>query len=140
MLAKFRNLPVYLALISTLLPASLEKFLGGRTPDWFIKQFTGSLMDVFPGSLTLSFYLIACLEAASAITLIVSLAKGEFLPAKKKPVLLVALILCEVTFVSLSFGQRITHQFDGAFQLFAYAILTFLAGAMILKKESEAIA
>ncbi|MGZ3710118.1 MAG: hypothetical protein ACXVBE_00100 [Bdellovibrionota bacterium] len=136
MLARYKNLPIYLLLITTLGPAGLEKILGGHVPDWFLKQFTGSLLDLFPGSLTVSFYLIAALEISSTIALAVSLIKGEFLPRKEKPILLAGLILSEVTFLSLAFGQRITHQFDGAFQLCAYAMLTFLAGSVILKKEA----
>lgn len=137
MLAKFRNLPVILLLISTLGPAALEKFLGGGVPEWFLKQFAGSLLDLFPGALAISFYLIALLEGASAIALLIALARKEFLPENKKPALLAGLLLSQITFLSLAFGQRITHQFDGAFQLFAYAALTFLASAVITKDRDN---
>lgn len=138
MLKKYKNIPLYLLLITTFAPASIEKFAGGGTPEWFLKQFSGSLLDVFPGSLPISFYLIALMEAVSAILLLLSLAKQEFFPERDKPILEMGLLLSQITFVSLAFGQRITHQFDGAFFLFAYAAFTFLTGNLALKKDSHA--
>lgn len=136
MSAKLRLLPLYLLLITTLGQAGLEKLIGGAVPEWFLKQFTGSLLDVFPGALAASFYLIALLELASALILILSLLKREHLPGRNKSLLNAGLLLSQLTFVSLAFGQRITHQFEGAFMLFAYATLTFLAAQLVLREKT----
>ncbi len=117
-----KTIPFYLVLIMTFGLAGAEKMLAGQAPDWFLKQFTGSLLDLFPGALTLSFFLIAMLEIGTALLLVVGLLK------RQKPFLFYGVLLAQITFLTLGFGQRLTHQYEAAGSLFFFAVLTFIAG------------
>ncbi len=124
-----KTFPFYLVLIMTFGLAGTEKILGGQAPDWFIKQFSGSLLDIFPGALSLSFFLIAGLEIGTALLLMVGLLK------RQKSFLFYGVLLAQITFLILGFGQRLTHQYEAAGSLFFYAVLTFIAGQHALAAE-----
>jgi hypothetical protein len=115
--------------------AAFTKFYDGGVPNWFMMQFQGTLLDLFPGSLTFSYFLIAFLELASFLLVLGSLLKREYLPQREKRTLQAGLILCQVTFVALAFGERLTHKYTEAFELFAYAVLVFLAQQVLLRKD-----
>lgn len=117
-------IPIYIVYISIFAMASLEKFTGG-IPQWFIKQFEPTFIAQLPGGLGLSFYSIAALEAFTAILFIISLLRGEFLPEKSTSFLRAALTSACFVFAELGFGLRLTHDFNGAFQVFCYAVLSF---------------
>lgn len=128
-----KALPFYLLLITTFTLAGVGK-LGPATPDWFLRQFSGTVLDLFPGALGLTFYLLALLELATAGLLLAGLGRREFLPGATRPLLSAGIMLAQVVFVLLCFGQRLTHQYDAAASLFAYAALTFLAGRAALSE------
>lgn len=132
-----KTIPFYLLLVMTFGLAGLDKIIGGKIPSWFLEQFRGSLLDLFPGSIEISFVVIALLEIVTAAVLIVGLLKKEFLlkVANDKLLLKYGVILAQITFIALGFGQRLTHKFDAAGALFFYAALTFIAGQMALKAE-----
>lgn len=133
-----KTLPFYALLIMTFGLAGLDKVIGAKVPSWFLEQFKGSLLDVFPGTLEVSFVLITLLELATAIVLIIGLAKREFLArlGSDKRFLQLGIILAQVSFIALGFGQRLTHKFDSAGALFFYAALTYIAGHIALKAET----
>ncbi|OYZ13610.1 MAG: hypothetical protein B7Y39_17150 [Bdellovibrio sp. 28-41-41] len=132
-----KTIPFYLLLVMTFGLAGLDKIIGAKIPSWFLEQFKGSLLDLFPGSMEFSFVAIALLEIATAAVLIVGLLKKEFLlkVANDKRLLQYGVVLAQVTFIALGFGQRLTHKYDAAGALFFYAALTFIAGQMALKAE-----
>ena len=132
-----KTLPFYLLLVMTFGLAGLDKLRDGKIPDWFLVQFKGSILDAFPGSLETSFVIIALLEISTALILIGGLLKKEFLlkTSKEKQWLQRGLVLSQMTFVILGFGQRLTHKFDAAGSLFSYAALTYIAGQLALKDE-----
>lgn len=132
-----KTIPFYGLLIITFGLAGLDKILGANVPTWFLAQFKGTLLDLFPGMLEISFVLITLLELATAITLIVGLVKQKFSTrlASDKRFLQAGIILAQLTFIALGFGQRLTHKFDAAGALFFYAALTFIAGHIALKEE-----
>lgn len=132
-----KTVPFYLLLVMTFGLASLDKILVGKVPSWFLDQFKGTILDIFPRSLEISFVMIALLEIVTTIVLIVGLAKKEFLlkAANDKRLLQYGVILSQFTFIVLGFGQRLTHKFDAAGDLFFYAALTFIAGQLAQKAE-----
>lgn len=132
-----KTVPFYILLVMTFGLAGLDKLLGGKVPSWFLEQFKGTIIDAFPGALEISFVMIALLEIATALVLIGGLVKKEFLlkAANDKHLLGYGIILSQVTFIVLGFGQRLTHNFDVAGSLFFYATLTFIAGHLALKAE-----
>jgi hypothetical protein len=122
---QIKLLPLYFVYIFTFGLAAADKFFGG-VPPWFIKQFESTALNLFPGSLGILFYSLAILETATTIFFLVSLGRREFLNERKMPLLNAAFVLSLITFAMLGFGQRISHDFSGAFQLFAFFVLTFL--------------
>ncbi len=132
-----KTIPFYLLLVMTFGLAGIDKIIGGKIPGWFLEQFKGSWLDLFPGSMEISFVMIALLEIATAAVLIIGLVKKEFLlkVANDKRLLQFGVALAQVTFIALGFGQRLTHKFDAAGSLFFCAALTFIAGQMALKAE-----
>lgn len=132
-----KTVPFYLLLIMTFGTAGLDKILGGEIPNWFIEQFRGTILDVFPGALEISFILITILEILTVLVLLVGLFKKTFLKkvGNYKCFLNYGVILAQITFIVLGFGQRLTHKFDVAGSLFCFAVLTFIAGQTALKSE-----
>lgn len=107
-----------LILLFTFGEAALSKLIGAKVPDWFLAQFAGSLLDLGGPSLAASFWMIALLETLTSAALIASLVKSKYEEH--------ALLLAQFTFFALMIGQRLTHKYDAAFQLFAYSFLVFL--------------
>lgn len=131
-----KTLPFYLLLILTLGLAGIEKLVGMQVPAWFVTQFQNSLLNPFPGSLTLSFIFITALEVASFVMLSIGVIKKEF-SCRHKPYLTYGVILSQITFIALGFGQRLTHQYEAAGSLFFYAALTFIGGHIALNESSK---
>jgi hypothetical protein len=119
-------LPLYVVFTSTFGLSAFSKFTGGGTPGWFLKQFQDSILNAFPGALTVNFYFIAVLEGLTALGFLGSLIRLEFLPRKEKSLLHGALFLAMADFAILGFGLRLTGDYNGAFQLFTYFAATFL--------------
>jgi hypothetical protein len=134
MYKKIRLLPVYLIFISVFGMAGLSKWLGG-IPPYFEKQFAGSILDLFPGALTVNFYFIALLETVVTLTFILSLVKREFLPSRSPNILKYALVFASFVFVILHFGLILTHDHDHAAQLFFY-----FTGTIVVLVSVEIIA
>jgi hypothetical protein len=87
------------------------------------EQFAGSFIDSFPGT-SVAWGIIGILQGVVVVVLAVSLLSGEFLPQRRKPVLLAALGTSLVVFALLLFGQNMTSQFDGVASMFTYFGLT----------------
>jgi hypothetical protein len=130
-----KALPFYLLLIITFATASLEKLRSPAAPNWFLEQFKNTVLDLFPGALTLAFFSIAALELVTFLLILAGLLRKEFLKSETKPLLSAGLILAQVTFLVLGFGQRLTHQFDQAGFLFFYTVLTYIGGHIALKEK-----
>ena len=119
-------IPVYLLFLGTFGQASSEKFLSGGVPAWFLGQFEKTKLNLFPGSLTIQFYLIACLEALVVVAFLMSAGHLEFLMGHPKTYLKAGLVLALFTFFALGFGLRMSGDYQGAANLFSYFGVTFL--------------
>lgn len=126
-------IPVYLLYIATFAQASLEKFRSGGVPEWFKKQFEKTILNAFPGALTIQYYAIACLEALVVLLFFTSAVNMEFLPGHGQIFLTFGLLLSLFTFFSLGFGLRMGGDFQGAANLFSYFGVTFVILVYILK-------
>src|SRR4051812_17336822 len=68
-----------------------EKILdGGGTPPPIVKQFSGSFVDSTIG-IDAAWTMLGIVEGVVFLLFVVSLVRGEFLPARRKPILLGAL-------------------------------------------------
>lgn len=118
------ELAVSLLYLLTLAPAGIDKIRQSSVPAWFESQFSSSPFNVFAGSMALQFYGIGAVE----IILATLFALAIFLPSRRAAlsVIRVGLLSSFALFIALGFGQRVTHQYEGAAFLFMYAAFTFL--------------
>lgn len=120
-------LPLYLLFIGTFGQAGLEKLMSGGVPEWFRKQFEKTLLNAVPGQLTAQYYLIALMELGVVALFLVSGIQFEFVAGHGRFFLKCALVLALLTFFSLGFGLRLSGDYQGAANLFAYFGVTLLA-------------
>ncbi|MBJ7328304.1 MAG: hypothetical protein JHC95_00315 [Solirubrobacteraceae bacterium] len=98
-----------------------EKLFDGdaKAPAGIEKQFDGTFVATFPGVDAL-WAILAVLEFAVFVILLVSLLTGEFLPHKRKNLLLTGLGLALLTYACLSFGQTSTGNNEGTASIYTY--------------------
>jgi hypothetical protein len=95
------------------------------------EQFQGSFIDSFPGT-SVCWAILGILQGIIVVTLAASLVRGEFLPERRKPILLCALALSLVVFGLLLFGNSMTSQFDSVASLFTYFGVTVVLMVFVL--------
>lgn len=95
----------------------------GNMPAGLAKAYRGSLIDDFPG-LDTTWLLLGVLEGLAFLTVVASFLAGEFLPHRRKPILLAALAVSMLTFAVMTFGQDIVANYDGVAGLFTYMGVT----------------
>ncbi len=106
---------------------------GGAMPAGLAKGFAGSFLDSVPG-LDASWVILGVLEAVTFLAFVVSILAGEFLPSRRKPILVGALALSLLTIAALIFGQETVGEFDSVAQLFGYfgaTVVTLLLALML---------
>jgi hypothetical protein len=91
----------------------------GHMPAPLQKQFDGTFFASVPG-LDGAWIILGVAQLAIFAVLVASLVRGEFLPTRRKPLLLTGLSLSMLVFAGLMFGDIWTDQFDGAASLYAY--------------------
>jgi hypothetical protein len=77
--------------------------------------------------------IIGILELGVFLLIVLSVARGEFLPDRTKAFLLVALALALVNFACLSFGQTSTGNNAGTASLYTYFASTALILLLVLR-------
>jgi hypothetical protein len=92
---------------------------GGTMPAGLAKGYAGSFVDSFPG-LNATWTILGIVEAVAFLGFLASILTGEFLPARRKPILVAALGVSLVTFALLIFGQEMVGEFESVAQLFGY--------------------
>jgi hypothetical protein len=90
-----------------------------KPPPGIARQFSGTFVATFPGVDAL-WAILSVLEFGVFVILVASLLTGEFLPHRRKRVLLVGLSLALFTFACLSFGQTSTGNNEGSASLYTY--------------------
>lgn len=101
--------------------AAKEKLIddGFAMPDGLKKAYAGSFVESFPG-LNLTWALLGLVEAVAFLGILGSLLTGEFLPGRRKPVLLGALGVSTLAFGMMIFGQELIGENEGVSSLFGY--------------------
>ncbi|HVV89224.1 MAG TPA: hypothetical protein VHB53_01900 [Solirubrobacterales bacterium] len=106
---------------------------GGTMPAGLVKGYAGSFVDSFPG-LNATWVILGIFEAVAFLGFVASIAAGEFLPARRKPILVASLGISLVTFALLIFGQEMVGEFESVAQLFGYfgaTVVTLLLVQML---------
>ena len=105
--------------------AGVGKILSG-VPSWFGDKFGSTILASFPG-LTASFWLLASAELLAFALALLALLRGEFI-GRRPPTWLTAMLVWSLfVFIQLGFGQWLTAEYNGTFQLFAYFGVTLVA-------------
>jgi hypothetical protein len=115
--------------------AAKEKLIddGFAMPDGLKKAYAGSFVESFPG-LNVTWAVLGLVEAVAFIGIVASILTGEFLPARRKPILSAALGVSLLTFGLLIFGQELIGETEGVASMFGYfgaTIVTLLLVQML---------
>src|ERR1039458_1882705 len=97
----------------------------GTMPAGLAKAYHGTFIASFPGTNT-CWLIVGILEAFVFLAMVASVLKGEFLPTRRKPILLAGLGLAMFTFAIISWGENITGGFATVAELFQYLTCTGL--------------
>jgi hypothetical protein len=97
----------------------------GEAPQPIVEQFSGTIVDWFPGA-DAAWAILGILEFIAFLLFAVSLLIGEFLPNRRKLVLQVALCLALFDFSLLLFGQTSTSEHEGTASMYTYFGVTVL--------------
>ncbi|MFT3863362.1 MAG: hypothetical protein QM729_03750 [Solirubrobacterales bacterium] len=101
--------------------ASKEKLIddGFAMPAGLKEAYAGSFVESFPG-LDVTWAILGLVEAVAFLGIVGSILTGEFLPARRKPILTAALGVSLLTFGLLIFGQEMIGENEGVASLFGY--------------------
>ena len=109
----------------------------GHAPAPLAEQFEGTFIDKVPG-VDAAWVLIGILEFAVFLLMLLSIVRGEFLPSRRKQLLLTALALALLDFACLSFGQTSTGNNEGTASLYSYFASTAIVFLLVLKLPPNA--
>lgn len=112
--------------------AGKEKIFDGLgAPAPIEKQFSGTFLDTIPGT-DAAWTILGILEFGIFLLTVASLVTLEFLPTRRKPLLLSALALAIFTFSILAIGQNVVGENEGVAELFLYAGATGVLIGLVL--------
>ena len=112
--------------------AGKEKIIDGHgAPPPIAKQFSGTFIDTVPG-IDAAWTILGILESIIFLLTAASLVRLEFLPNRRKPLLVCALALSVFTFSILAIGENVTGENSGVAQLFLYAGATGVFLGLVL--------
>jgi hypothetical protein len=104
--------------------AGLGKVLNGM-PSWFESKFGSTILARVPG-LTISYWMLTASELLALLLALIALLRGEFVGRFRPTFLSTMLVWSLFVFVQLAFGQWLTADFNGAFQIVTYFGITLL--------------
>jgi energy-converting hydrogenase Eha subunit A len=107
-------------------------FDGIGAPAAIEKQFAGTFLDTIPG-VDAAWTILGVLEFLVFLVMVASLVRLEFLPSRRKPILLSGLALAIFTFSVLAIGQNVTAENSGVAELFLYAGATGVLIGLVLR-------
>ena len=133
MMKKFKAL-VYLGFVFTLGLAGIHKTLGDFPPAWFMAKFEGSIIDLFPGSISLSFGIITALELFTGVLFLINVLNILRNRVSEKLVSW-SYFSAALTFLMLTFGNFTIQSYDGGFQDFVYFGISVVLYALVEEKK-----
>jgi hypothetical protein len=112
--------------------AGKEKIFNGLgAPAGIEKQFSGTFLNTIPG-VDAAWTILGILEFVVFLLMVASLIRLEFMPSRRKPILLSGLALAIFTFSILAIGQNVTGENSGVAELFLYAGATGVLIGLVL--------
>jgi hypothetical protein len=124
---------IYLTFVLLFFYAAKEKVItdSGTMPTGLAKAYQGTFITSFPGTNT-AWLLVGLLEGLVFVGLVVSVLAGEFLPTRRKPILLSSLALSMFAFAIIAWGENITGGYATVAELFSYLAGTAVLMALVL--------
>lgn len=95
------------------------------------KEFDGSFLASVPG-LDTAWLLLGLMEAVGFVLIAASVVAGEFLPARRKPLLLTGLGWSIFTFAAMAFANNMVGDFATVAELFTYFTGTVVVIGLVL--------
>ena len=114
-------LTVYLCLSAI---TGIQKITGNLPPEWFVKKFEQTVINLFPGSLFLSYLIIVILELLAAFFFIMALFKREFKSESPVRYTDLGFHTCLLLFTILFFGSFIAQDYENGFMDLGYFVMT----------------
>jgi hypothetical protein len=102
----------------------------GTMPAPLAKAFDGSFFASVPGN-NASWFLLGLLEASIVVLLAISLLRGEFLPQRRKPVLLAGMSVSLFAFGFMAIAENMIGGTSTVIELFTYFGVTIAAMFLI---------
>ena len=103
----------------------------GHMPPGLAKAFSGTFLDSFPG-LDAAWITIGVLEAIAFALFAASLVTGEFLPDRRKPLLLSGLGASIFAFAAMAFANNMIANYATVATLFTYFTGTVVVIVLVL--------
>jgi len=103
---------------------------GGTMPAGLQKTFNGSLFASVPGN-NAAWVLLGLIEASVVVLLAISLLRGEFLPQRRKPILLTGLSVALLAFGVMGLAENMIGATATVIELFTYFGVTIAAMFLI---------
>jgi hypothetical protein len=103
----------------------------GTMPAGLAKGFQGTFLASFPG-IDAAWLLLGVLEAFAFLLFVASVVAGEFLPQRRKPLLLAAIGVSIASFAAMIFAQSTIGDHASVASLFTYMFGTVVVMAAIL--------
>jgi hypothetical protein len=118
---------IYLSVGFLFYYASYEKLItdSGTMPAGLQKLFAGSFFASVPGD-NAAWFLLGVLEAVIVVLLAISLVRGEFLPQRRKPILLAGLGVALLAFGVMGLANNMIGNTPTVIELFTYFGVTML--------------
>ena len=114
-------LTIYLCLSAI---TGLQKVTGNLPPEWFVKKFEHTLINLFPGSLSLSYLIIVILELLAAFFFLMALVKREFKSESSVRFTDLGFHTCLLLFTVLFFGSFLAQDYENGFMDLGYFVMT----------------
>jgi hypothetical protein len=137
MMKKIDKLLILLLMIALSLITALHKFTGDLPPEWFVKQFSSSLIGKIPFGIPASYFIISTLELAIAIVFILSIVKMEFKSTDNLKFSEIGFNLSLILFLILFFGSFLIENYENGFIDFGYFVFTIFLKNQFNKKEER---
>jgi hypothetical protein len=123
---------IYLSVGFLFYYAAHEKLIanGGTMPAGLAKAFQGSFFASIPGD-NAAWVLLGLIEAAVVVLLAISLIRGEFLPQRRKPILLAGLSVSVLAYGVMIIANAMIGNNPSVIELFTYLGVTAIVMVVV---------
>lgn len=102
----------------------LQKITDDFIPTWFRQKFSDTYINLFPGSLEISYLLIILLEISIGLFACIAIFRREFSNSSSKSMVQWMFLSCYLLFSILFFGSFLAHDYENGFSDFGYFAFT----------------